>query len=620
MRKMGNPMNKRVLAALLALCLCAGALAACSSSAGQPAPTSPAAAATSAAPATDTPAAETTAAETAAATAPAEVPGTVVPISPTPVTLTAACMQDEANGRPTDEIWFWKYLSKFHNLNFEVEQILTSAIDERKSLMFASNSLPDMLLGLNLTTTEFVKYGQTEGQLLALSDYINDKNTPNIVKLFAGTPGTETAVTLPNGKIYGLPIVGMTYNMGYYNGDCWWYNQNWFKELNLSMPKTVDEMLAALRAVKAAAGKGSIPADVIPLGGSSKAQTPYWLLLNAFGFITCGGDLTSTALVNGEPQVVCYDKERFPAFLQYLCTLYKEGLISQDFFTMDNTQVDGQKANGLYAVSSFLPALMADKAKSGSVADWSDFWAMGTLSSKYNETGAVADVSTTYRFNIGTFAASAKTKEPELIAHFADFWYSDEGTLISAQRFPGFDKENKYSLDMFKVQWNDEVGNTEAVFPDGKINTKDVGQSEYLTPVYPFLCYQDYMGILYKAWGKEYTRPFSDGPAAWDPYRVAANVDRSNMDRWAVTIYDKFMPSTTGVPYPAIVYMDEKSTTRAADIKTLIDDYAAQEVAKFVTGKRALNDAETAGFFADLEKMGIQEYLGYYTDAYKALK
>ena len=606
---MNTKMYKRSFAALLALCLCVGMLVACTTTESSTVTVPTTTKATTAA---------TTEKTTTAATT--ESNGLVTPISPEPVTLTAAVMQDESYGRPTEEVWFWKYLSKFHNLNFEVEQILTSAINERKSLMFASNSLPDMLLGLGISTTEFVKYGQNEGQLLALSDYINGETTPNIEKLFADIPEAKVAVTLPNNKIYGLPIVGLTYNMGYYNGNCWWYNQNWFTELGIAMPKTVDEMMDALRAIKAAAGTGSIPEDVIPLGGSSQAQTPYWLLINAFGFITSGGDFTSMALVNGEPQIVCYDKERFPALLKCLRDLYKEGLVSQDFFTMDNTQVDGQKANGLYAVSAFLPALMSNKADSGSVADWSDFWAMGTLSTEYNNTGLVADISSANRFGIGSFAASSKTKDPQLIAHFADFWYSDEGTIISAQRFPGFDQENKYSLDMFTVEWNDEVGNTQAVFPDGKINTVEIGQSEYLTPVYPFLCYQNYMDILYKAWDKTYTRPFKDGPAAWDPYRVAANVDRSNMDRWAVTIYDKFMPSTTATPYPAIVYMDENTAISTSDIKTLLDDYVKQEVAKFMNGQREITDTELAEFYTDLEQMGIQEYLDAYTEAYKTYK
>jgi putative aldouronate transport system substrate-binding protein len=457
--------------------------------------------------------------------------------------------------------------------------------------------------------------------LLALNDYISQEATPNIIKLFAETPGAEAAVTLPNGKIYGLPIVGQIYNMGYYNGSCWWYNQNYFDEAGVVMPKTVDEMLEALRTIKAAAGTGSIPADVIPLGGSSNAQTPYWLLINAFGLISSGSGFTSIALVDGQPQVICYDKERFPAFLRYIRTLYEEGLISQDFFSMDGTQVDGQKANGLYAVSSFLPALMPNKADTGSVADWSDFWAMGTLSSQYNTTGEVADIPSANRFSVGSFAASSSTADPELIARFADFWYSDEGTLISAQRHPGFDQEQKYTLDMFTVRWNEEVGNTEAVFPDGKINTVEIGQSEYLTPVYPFLCYQDYLSILYKAWDKEYTKKYNDAaPSNWDPYRDAANIDRSNMDRWAVTIYDKFMPHTTGTPYPSIIYMDEETSIRAADINSLLDDYARQEVAKFIIGTREINETELADFFANLETMGIQEYLGYYIAAYETYK
>ena len=543
------------------------------------------------------------------------------------VTLTAAVMHDDANGRPSDEVWLWKYLQEFHNINIEVEEILNpSAIEERRNLMFGSNSLPDLLLGLRITNADFVKYGQGEGQLLALSDYINETNTPNIVKMFNEVSGAKAAVTLGNGKIYGLPVIGLSYNMGYYNYNAWWYRKIWFEELGISIPKNLDEMLEAFRKIKTSAGKGSIPSNVIPLGGGANAQNPTWLLLSALGYMTAGTglpdklELTDLALVNGEPQVICYDKERFPVFLRYMHTLYAEGLISQDYFTLNDEQVNVQKHNGLYAVSSILPVIWPLTKEVGAVADWSDYWTMSTLVSQYNPTGEVGCINDVYKFNVGTFAASSKVKDPALVARFADFWYSDEGSMISSRRFPAYDVKNQFGCGVITdMKWNFDIGRPMITLSNG-LKYGEVADPvffEYINPLYPFLGYVGIVPLVYKAWDIPFSRPYNDGsPPDWDVFRTLENVDESAMNRWGVTCYAEFMPHTTGDCYPTTIYLEEQKEIRAMDLKAVITEFTQEEAAKFITGRRELNDTELTKFFADLKTLGIEEYLGYYSEAF----
>ena len=115
-------------------------------------------------------------------------------------------MQDGAG--EFDELWISKYLSEKYNINFDVECTFGSNHNERKSLMFASNELPDILINPTLTTAEMVKYGAEEGLLLQLDSYINETLTPNIAKYVVGD--AKAACTANDGHMYTLPYMQNT--------------------------------------------------------------------------------------------------------------------------------------------------------------------------------------------------------------------------------------------------------------------------------------------------------------------------------------------------------------------------------------------------------------------------
>lgn len=539
-------------------------------------------------------------------------------ISDKPVTLTIAVVQDSANGRPSEEVWLWKYFLEYHNIDFKVELILDTELEERRSLMFNTDSLPDIMLGLGVSANDYLKYGQEEGMLLAVGDYFNETDTPNILRLFENVVGSKEAVTLPNGKIYTTPTIGLLSNAFTYNNSAWWYNRTWFDELGLTRPEGVmslDEMLNNLRSIKAAAGTGSIPENVIPLGGAQKAELPTWLPMQAFGLIG-GSAPMDQVLVNGKPKIAVNDRERFPEFLEFMNTLYSEGLISPDFYTLDGSMVSGQKADGRFAVSSFIPAVMPNKEESGSKADWSDFWIMGPLSTQYNQTGDVAYMELRGLFSIGNFAASAKTADPSLVARFLDFWYSDFGTGIAANYSPSMDVENKYNLGMFTVEYNTEINNIQVIHADGTRSIDDFGSHFRVVQTMSLPGYQDNAELLKKAWGIDFERKYSNGYAGHDPFRDPALIDDNNLGRWG-QIYNIFIQYTTLTPYPSPIYLSEGDIIRSSDLYTVLNEFVTSEVARFITGQRSLDSAEINKFYADLDVMGIKEYEDLYIKAFE---
>lgn len=94
----------------------------------------------------------------------------IVPEGEESITLTVAVPQ-RAQDVDWKENWFWNWAEKAMNIHFEVEQIPDSGAGERKNLMLASGTLPDILWGINLSQADLLKYGQNEHQLLAINEY-----------------------------------------------------------------------------------------------------------------------------------------------------------------------------------------------------------------------------------------------------------------------------------------------------------------------------------------------------------------------------------------------------------------------------------------------------------------
>ena len=68
--------------------------------------------------------------------------------------------------------------------------------------------------------------------------------------------------------------------------------------------------------------------------------------------------------------------------------------------------------------------------------------------------------------------------------------------------------------------------------------------------------------------------------------------------------------------YPAVVYFDEATNARITDLKAVLNTHAESESAKFITGARDLSELDA--YFNELDDLGYQEYLKFYTDYFYA--
>ncbi len=200
--------------------------------------------------------------------------------------------------------------------------------DEQVSLMFASREYPDIMIRIG--SDQAKADAIAAGDIIALDEY-KDK-LPNVYAFYDLYPELYSK-SLTNGHLYGTPYISLD-EVSYGLRDCWNINRTWLDEVGLDIPTTATEFLEALRAFKANAGTGSIPADAIPcyfrydqrIGGQFD-------IVCAFGVYAM--DASYDCQIDGEYIYQAVNPDLKDA-IKFLTTMYAEGLIPTSIFTDDS--------------------------------------------------------------------------------------------------------------------------------------------------------------------------------------------------------------------------------------------------------------------------------------------
>lgn len=302
-------------------------------------------------------------------------------------------------------------------------------LTEKKNLLLnAGNDLPDALMAAGLTDSELMTYGGN-GLLIALEDYINEENMPNLMKIIEKRPELLAACTMPDGHIYGLPTIS---EMGFNYSDGKTYqigaipqftaiNTDWLKAVNMEMPTTVDELHDVLVAFKEndVNGNGD-PTDEIPLSFIFPEKNGAWCAGFGTFLAPFGGtdyQMDHRAIQDGK---VYYQaaSDTYKNAIAYYHDWFAEGLIDIEVFSQDSSQYiakgSGEDARlGVYVWWEIPEVVGAERAAS------------------YEYLPILAGPDGTYKVNLneqGTtgrdkFSVTKACKNPELLLKWIDQMY-----------------------------------------------------------------------------------------------------------------------------------------------------------------------------------------------------
>lgn len=262
-----------------------------------------------------------------------------------PVTLDIVVNRHPEALTAADEIWYFKYMEYwFEQQGYDVTiNVQDSNSKSQVNLMLDSNSMPDIVWGHSMSNAEVVRYGVEEGMLLDWTPYLTEELMPNLLAQYEKNPSMRAAETAPDGGIYGLPYItpypystipGMVNRM--------FVRQSWLQEVDLDMPTTEQEFLDMLRAFKSVQRPGKRTYPIISDDGFLEKYL--WTCLGYYG--TDGTRFgTEFMIKDGQVELPAYTED-YRHFVTLMHTMYSEGLLPNDYFTMMDGQAEARINDG----------------------------------------------------------------------------------------------------------------------------------------------------------------------------------------------------------------------------------------------------------------------------------
>ena len=504
--------------------------------------------------------------------------------------------------------WFYQFVENEMNINLEVQKISGS---EQISLMLADGDLPDIIIGGGFGTADLMNAGSVEGMFADLAPYITETGTPNLYKLFNAHPEYKAAVADTEGHIWSLGYINNTADRGQISRA--FINYEWLEDAGLETPATLDEFVDMLRAFKKRGG------DVVPMGGSWSSNNPCLILLNAFGYLTEDPQGFGISLRDGKVVMPVADREVYGEYLKLMNTLYTEGLIDPNFFTTDAATSRAIIAAGRSGYIANAPFSF--------MTNYSDWWGAQPLTSQYNSKQQWPEGNAA--MTCGGFVVSADSKNIELAMAFADWFFDPTG-----------------------VNYNMSVNGPAATQTDyiygGNVNGFEVDKEsftvkfpDYENNISNYSSKNDYLGKEVYLWGYRilglglgnvssnldavqygYTAEqiVNNYPDVSDPAiqgQLRKQTEGDGEMNFRAALEDTMVPYVTE-GYPGKVYLDAETVTQMSNLMMIIREYATQETAKFITGRKSFDELEN--YFNEIERLGALKVVQTYADYYESMQ
>ena len=244
---------------------------------------------------------------------------------------------------------------------------MSDSLSEQVNIRIAGDMLPDAFMGVGFSNYDISTYGD-DGTFIDLTPYINEDVMPNLTKILEEHPEIRSAITMADGKIYGLPAaeqmgtagVGIETDMSIYTIPQFsMINKAWLDYLGLEIPTTLDELHTCLKAFAdndmSATYYGNAAGTTIPM--STGFDQWCWgqnIFYAGFGFTNWPNDVCNDLVLNddGTCSFVC-NTDAYRQAVTYFHDWYAEGLMDIEMFSQDTNQLIAKCSQGYVGVSTW---------------------------------------------------------------------------------------------------------------------------------------------------------------------------------------------------------------------------------------------------------------------------
>jgi putative aldouronate transport system substrate-binding protein len=303
----------------------------------------------------------------------------------------------------------------------------TSDAAQKLNLLLQSGDYPEALHNPPLSISQVIIYAK-QGMFLPLNKDI-DTHSVHLKKVFQDFPYARKGMADPEtGEIYALPYGSQDYE--HQVPQKMWVYKPWLDKLGIRPPTTTEEFKQMLIAFRDRDPNGNGLKDEIPLAaatgwGDWSFQGLDSYLVDAFLYWDRNtylerhpdGKLTFNA-----------DTEAYRNAIRYIKSLYDEKLFQDDVFTNSGSEYRALGENPVpilgAAPAHYSGVLTVTNGESGRFLEYQH---LGPLK------GPDGSTHPFHRpFSLSPrFIVTDKAKNPEVFVRWADYWYSEEGTLNS---------------------------------------------------------------------------------------------------------------------------------------------------------------------------------------------
>ena len=313
--------------------------------------------------------------------------------------------------------------------------VMSDSVAEQVNIRIAGDDLPDAFIGVGFNNYDLANYGG-DGTFIDLTPYLTEEYMPNLAKILEENPNIKSAITMNDGKIYGLPAGEQMGTAGIGKDEDYsiftvpqfsMINKAWLDDLGLEVPTTLDELHDALKAFKdndmSAKYYGNDAGTTIPM--STGYDQWCWgqnIFYAGFGFTNWINDVCNDLVLkdDGTVDFVCASDEYRKA-LTYFHDWYAEGLMDQEMFSQTDAQLMAKTKQGYVGVSTwwYIEELMGDKS-----GDYVFLPVLDGPDGTHNVT-----VRTGGAINSGQLSVTSACESPARLLAFFDKWYEPENTM-----------------------------------------------------------------------------------------------------------------------------------------------------------------------------------------------
>ena len=499
---------------------------------------------------------------------------------------------------------FTKKVTDDTNIDFNFTVASIANRREQLNVLLNAGNYPEIIITDALGYGELVYYAG-QGIFRSLDEY-DPLSYPNIKAAFDEYPALNQKLRSNDGKLYALPSVNDCLHCIYSGGRMWFYLP-WAKDNNMKMPETTAEFTDYLRWIKNTDLNGNGKHDEIPLAFEGKQYFEFFVAFLAKPFMpfVLSGSYFGLALDNNKV-VEQYKDPRFRDALKYMASLYQEGLILPDAFSMTEDQL-----RALATADTPVLGVLGSPWKNNYTVNPSvrflQYFELRALKGPNGEQHA--NNQDPWSILTPTYFITDKAKDPALAIALYDY-------------FINFDVEMDSYIGPKGTAWDTNV-------TPGSMSILNLPATHRLLTTYGS---QGFNTTWDQAAPMIRDKKFRGGeeavnvPDMLDFIRngnlslldaLLQNMSFTNEGFWYLTSAENekwALPQSAFIP--PIAFSDDDNT-KIADINAVLVDYKKQAMVEFITGKRNINsDNDWNNYLAELDRNGstqmaqiIQKYI-----------